>query len=131
MPVAPALAPLHDEVAKTSTVVASAVTLLGSLHDRLVAALTGGDMEADVKALANDLSTSRNALAEAVAANTIADPAPVDAANETHGAAVLDENGGIPQAGQEEVGNDDPAPVDPAPTGGEAAGGTIPPAPTE
>jgi len=65
---------LAATVAEANTVMASAMSLLKGLHDRLVAAIAAGDM-AQVQALADDLHAHTDALAAAVAANTVAEPA--------------------------------------------------------
>jgi hypothetical protein len=68
---------LTQDVAEVKSVNASAVALLNGLHAKLIAALQGGDWEA-VQALSDSLATETHTLADAVAANTIADPAPVE-----------------------------------------------------
>ena len=59
---------LTDQVAQTVGAEQSAITLLGALHDALVAA---GTNPAKLKALADSLASSQQALAAAVAANPI------------------------------------------------------------
>ncbi len=67
------LAKLTAEVAENKTVMESAATLLSGLSARLVE--VAGDQEATL-ALANELDTNSNALAEAITANTPEAPAP-------------------------------------------------------
>jgi hypothetical protein len=70
---------LTREVAENKTVMGSAAALLANLKARLDAAIASGD-PAELQALADELDTNSNALAAAVAANTVADaetpPAP-------------------------------------------------------
>jgi hypothetical protein len=62
---------LTTEVSETKTIVASAVTLINGINDRITAA---GVDPAKLAALTSDLDASSKALADAVAANTPADP---------------------------------------------------------
>lgn len=61
---------LKAEVAETKTVQESAIALLQGLKAKLDEALAGGNVEAEVKALRDELDASNAALADAVAANT-------------------------------------------------------------
>ncbi len=67
------LSDIQAEVEATSGVVDSAVLLLTTLHDELVAALASNDPTA-VQAIVDQLDSTKTALADAVAAN--ADPTP-------------------------------------------------------
>ena len=64
---------LRQEVQETRDVTQAAVTLLQGLKQRLDEAIASGNM-GDVQALADDLDASNRALADAIAANTPADP---------------------------------------------------------
>ena len=68
---------LAKEVAETKAVNQSAVTLIQGIKAKLDEALANGDLAA-VQALADELDTSTNELAAAVAANTPAEPTPGD-----------------------------------------------------
>lgn len=94
--------PLKAEVASVTTVIDSAVALIGGLAGHLQAAIASEDVAGEVQAIVADLEASRNSLANAVAANTIADPAPVaDSALVADPAPVIDPTSVA-----------DPAPVD-------------------
>ena len=69
------LADLQAQVTATVGVEASAVALIQGLADEIKAALAANDPAA-LGALADELKTSADALAAAVAANTPAPPAP-------------------------------------------------------
>jgi hypothetical protein len=71
-----ALTLLTAEVAANRTVVESAVTLLNGLTDALHQALESDDEEA-IQGLVTELQAQTAVLANAVAANTPADPEPV------------------------------------------------------
>jgi hypothetical protein len=66
---------LNDAVARNKTVTDSAVTLLQGLKQRLDAAIASGD-PAKVQALSDALGAETSTLADAVTANTPADPVP-------------------------------------------------------
>lgn len=70
---------LRNEVAESRTIMQSAKTLIEGLAERLGAA---ADDPAEIRAIAAELSDSTDELAEAVAANTVAEnePDPVDPA---------------------------------------------------
>jgi hypothetical protein len=61
---------LQQTVADETTVQQSAIALLQGLHDRLVAA---GTDKAALTKITNDLKSSKQALADAVTANTVAE----------------------------------------------------------
>jgi hypothetical protein len=67
---------LRAQVAANSTVTQSAVTLINGIAQRIIDA---GTDPAQLQALADSLSADDAALAQAVAANTVASPAPADA----------------------------------------------------
>ena len=72
-----ALDTLTTEVTEATTVMASAATLIAGLKtslDDAIAKLNAGDNGAALDALSTSLDTSANALANAVAANTPAEP---------------------------------------------------------
>lgn len=66
---------LHAEVEANGDAVASAVTLLTDLSDRLIDA---ADDPVEIQAIAAELASQSTALAEAVVANTPAAPEPVE-----------------------------------------------------
>ncbi len=66
---------LKSEVAENTSVVGSAVVLLNNLSQMLKDAIASGD-PAELAALAATLDSNSNALAAAVAANTLPAPAP-------------------------------------------------------
>lgn len=68
-----ALDTLEADLAANTDVVASAVTLLDTLHQELADAIASGD-PARVQAVADQLAANTQALADAVAANTDAAP---------------------------------------------------------
>jgi hypothetical protein len=68
---------LKEQVAAAKTVGESAITLLNGLHTKLDEAIASGDMAA-LQALSDSLGANNQALADAVVANTVADPAPVE-----------------------------------------------------
>jgi hypothetical protein len=76
-----AMETLRTEIAEVKTVQASAVSLIGGLVAKLEEAVAADDIEA-VAALTAELKVSTDPLAAAVAANTAAAPAPVDAPTE-------------------------------------------------
>lgn len=63
---------LRREVRETETVIGSAIALIGSLATRLRNAVANGNM-AEIEDLAADLDRQQNALANAVAAGTVAE----------------------------------------------------------
>jgi hypothetical protein len=78
-----ALDALKAEVARNKSVQEAAATLLAGLKARLDDALANGPDEGALKSLSNDLGGQTDALAAAVAANTVADsnatdPAPAE-----------------------------------------------------
>ena len=66
---------LKTEVQETTTVIASAVTLIKGLKEKLDAAIASGD-PAQLTALSQSLDTSQQELAAAIAANTPAESQP-------------------------------------------------------
>ena len=68
-----ALTDLQTEVAENKTVMGSAVALLEGLKAKLDEAIASGDPAA-LQALSAELDANTNALANAVSANTPADP---------------------------------------------------------
>jgi hypothetical protein len=68
-----AIEKLKEEVGTTKTVIASAIALITGLGAKLRAALEGDNLEGDIAALELELETSREQLAQAIAANTIAE----------------------------------------------------------
>lgn len=73
------IAELVTEVQAQTTVVQSVEDLLGKLHEMLTAAVSDGDLAAVQDAL-DLVKTNGAALADAVAANTVADPEPIPTA---------------------------------------------------
>ena len=66
---------LKAAVAANTAVIGSAVALIGGLAEKLQTAIDAGADPAELQALADELRAQDTALAEAVAANTPADPA--------------------------------------------------------
>ncbi len=67
---------VEDAVAADTSVVASAVTLLGGLAQMLTDALAAGGSPAQIQAVIDHVNANKDALAAAVAANTPAAPPP-------------------------------------------------------
>ena len=66
------LDPLKEAIRETGSVIASAVSLIEDLVQRLRDAIDNDDLD-EVAALTDELEASKNALANAVAANTSAE----------------------------------------------------------
>lgn len=73
------LSGLHSDVERNNNVVQAALTCISGLADKLKAAMESEDSTAELKELHDQLTASTDALAAAIAANTPADPAKLEA----------------------------------------------------
>lgn len=86
------LDPIRGAVAAMESVIDGAVALLTDLHERLEAALADDDMES-VQEIADEISERKDALAAAIAQNTVAAAEADDS----------DASGGEPQPGDDAI----------------------------
>lgn len=133
---------LHAAVESEQTVIQSAIALIVGFGQRLAAAIAAAsgagateEQLADLNALTNAVSSSSDALAQAVAANTEAapadevpasdEPAPAETPAETTSGETGEAPAGEPETPAEEPAPDTP-PASEEPAGGEASGEPAP-----
>lgn len=92
-----ALEHLRQEVREVASTVDSAIVFIDGVVERLRAALTGGDTESDVEALADELEAAKLKLASAVAANTASED---DSAEEEADHGPIDDSATAPEGGE-------------------------------